>query len=128
MTCAASESPYPAAPRREQSASQTRCVTAMTELGDQPARLAKAAQRVNATDTDGVLPPHRCGLEEDRRPKRSMGNLRGVIIRACGQESTVCEGGSFILHLPHRDLCGEAKGVSLEERTRILEGWLSPGQ
>jgi len=58
MTCAASESPYPAAPRRERSASQTRCVTAMTELGDQPARLAKAAQRVNAPDTDGVLPPH----------------------------------------------------------------------
>ena len=58
MTCAASESPYPAAPRRERSASQIRCVTAMTKLSDQPARLAKAAQRVNATDTDGVLPPH----------------------------------------------------------------------
>ena len=57
-----------------------------------------------------------------------MGSLRGVVIRACRQESTVCEGGSFIFHLPHRDLCGDAKGVSLEEQTKILDGWLSLGQ
>jgi hypothetical protein len=49
-----------------------------------------------------------------------MGNLRGVIIRACGQESTVCEGVSFIFHLPHRDICGDAKGVSLRSGQRPL--------
>ena len=66
------------------------------------------------------------GVALRKRVNSTMGILRGVICRACGQKSTVSEGGGFVFHLLRCDLCGDAKSISFEEigepHLRYLKG------